>query len=116
MSAATAFEPAGPELVYGTVDWKPAEDGRLTDVFTFLRVARIDRRPFDSKEDEDGHEHRGLDLPEQAAEASLAALMRTWRRLACAACRFACAFARSAFADATCACLTGIVCFASVSA
>jgi hypothetical protein len=30
-SAATAFEPAGTELAYETVDWKPAEDGRLTE-------------------------------------------------------------------------------------
>jgi predicted RNA methylase len=30
-SAAPAFEPAGTELVYETVDWKPAEDGRLTE-------------------------------------------------------------------------------------
>ncbi|MBI2716219.1 MAG: methylase, partial [Rhizobiales bacterium] len=30
-SAATAFEPAGTELVYETVDWKPAEDGCLTE-------------------------------------------------------------------------------------
>ncbi len=30
-SAATAFEPAGTELVYETVDWKPAEGGRLTE-------------------------------------------------------------------------------------
>ena len=30
-SAATAFEPAGTELVYEIVDWKPAEDGRLTE-------------------------------------------------------------------------------------
>jgi protein strawberry notch len=30
-SATTAFEPVGAELVYETVDWKPAEDGRLTE-------------------------------------------------------------------------------------
>ncbi len=30
-SVATAFEPVGTELAYETVDWKPAEDGRLTE-------------------------------------------------------------------------------------
>ena len=30
-SAAAAFAPAGTELVYETVDWKPAQDGRLTE-------------------------------------------------------------------------------------
>jgi hypothetical protein len=30
-SVATAFEPAGTELAYEIVDWKPAEDGRLTE-------------------------------------------------------------------------------------
>ena len=30
-SATTAFEPVGTELVYETVDWKPAQDGRLTE-------------------------------------------------------------------------------------
>jgi predicted RNA methylase len=30
-SAAAAFEPAGTELVYETVDWKPADDSRLTE-------------------------------------------------------------------------------------
>jgi predicted RNA methylase len=30
-SAATAFEPGGTELAYEIVDWKPAEDGHLTE-------------------------------------------------------------------------------------
>jgi predicted RNA methylase len=30
-SAPTAFEPAGTELAYETVNWKPAKDGRLTE-------------------------------------------------------------------------------------
>src|SRR5206468_12089106 len=44
-SAATAFEPAGTGLVYETVDWKPAEGGRLTEALYEpygLQSVRID--------------------------------------------------------------------------
>ena len=71
-TAATAFEPDGTELAYETVDWKPAEDGRLTEaLYEALRLA-VDphspaRRPHPTR------------LVQSAAMASVAPPKPTYR-------------------------------------
>jgi predicted RNA methylase len=70
-SAAAAFEPAGTELVYETVDWKPAEDGRLTEALYEpydLQSVRIEgARPHPTR------------LVQSAAMASVASPKPTYR-------------------------------------
>ncbi len=70
-SAATAFEPAGTELVYETVDWKPAENGRLTEALYEpygLQSVRVEgARPHPTR------------LVQSAAMASVASPKPTYR-------------------------------------
>ena len=70
-SAATAFEPVGTELAYETVDWKPAEDGRITEAlyepYSLQSVRIEDARPHPTR------------LVQSAAMASVAPPKPTYR-------------------------------------
>ena len=69
--AGTAFEPVGTELAYEIVDWKPAENGRLTEALYesyLLQSVRIkDARPHPTR------------LVQSAAMASVAPPKPTYR-------------------------------------
>src|SRR6266849_535423 len=70
-SAAKNIEPAGVELAYETVDWKPAENGRITDALYEGYVLQSIRIP--------GSQDHPTRLVQSAAMASVAPPKLTYR-------------------------------------